>query len=58
MPGKEAVMSAAFTITPVEKGAMRCKHTAAFKPSDIQSLASFMNNYRGKLLVDLTGTTG
>jgi hypothetical protein len=58
MPGREAVMNASFTITPVEKGVMRCKHTAAFKPSDIQSLASFMNNYRGKLLVDLTGTTG
>jgi hypothetical protein len=51
-------MSTAFTITPVEKGVMRCKHTAAFKPSDIQSLASFMNNYRGKLLVDLIETTG
>jgi hypothetical protein len=58
MPGREAVMNASFTITPVEKGVMRCKHTAAFKPSDIQSLASFMNNYCGKLLIDLTGTTG
>lgn len=51
-------MSAAFTITPVEKGVMRCSHTAEFSPSDVQTLASFLNNYRGKLLIDLTGTTG
>jgi hypothetical protein len=51
-------MSAAFTITPVEKGVMRCRHTARFQPSDVQSLANFMNNYRGKLLVDLIGTSG
>ncbi len=51
-------MSAAFTITPVGKGVMRCRHTAPFEPSDVQSLASFLNNYRGKLLADLTGTTG
>jgi hypothetical protein len=50
-------MSAAFAITPVEKGVIRCKHTAAFEPGDTQSLASFMNNFRGRLLVDLTGAT-
>lgn len=55
---KETEMNTAFTITPVEKGVMRCQHTAAFQPSDVQSLAYFLNNYRGKLLVDLTGTNG
>jgi hypothetical protein len=47
-----------FTITPVEKGIMRCRHTGAFTREDVHSLASFMHDYRGKLLVDLTGTTG
>ena len=51
-------MGASFTITPVEKGVMRCRHTAASKPSDIPFLASFMNDCRGNLLVDLTGTPG
>lgn len=51
-------MSASFTITPVEKNIMRCRHTAAFQPDDVQVLANFLNNYRGKLLIDLTGTTG
>jgi hypothetical protein len=51
-------MSVAFTITPVEKGVMRCRHTAPFQSSDVQSLANFLNNYRGKLLVDLTGASG
>ena len=51
-------MNAAFTITPEEKGVMRCRHTAAFRASDVQSLANFLTNYRGKLLVDLTETTG
>jgi uncharacterized membrane protein len=50
-------MNTSFTITSVEKSGMRCRHTAAFQPSDVQSLASFLNNYRGKLLVDLTGST-
>jgi hypothetical protein len=49
---------AAFTLTPVEKGIMRCRHTAAMAPDDVQSLAAFLYDYRGKLLVDLTGTTG
>ncbi|MCB9111700.1 MAG: hypothetical protein H6634_10675 [Anaerolineales bacterium] len=51
-------MNASFTITPVEKNIMRCQHTAAFQPGDVQALANFLNNYRGKLLIDLTGTTG
>lgn len=45
----------AFTISPVEKGIMRCKHTGAFSPDDVQSLAKFLEDYKGKLLVDLTG---
>ena len=51
-------MDVSFTITPVEKNIMRCRHTAAFQPGDVQVLANFLNNYRGKLLIDLTGTTG
>jgi hypothetical protein len=47
----------AFTITPVTKGIMRCKHTGAFSPEDVQTLAKFLEDYKGKLLVDLTGTT-
>ena len=47
-----------FTITPVEKGILRCRHTGEFTPEDVQSLAAFMLDYRGKLLIDLTGTTG
>jgi hypothetical protein len=51
-------MKSSFTITPVEKGIMRCKHTGEFSPNDIQALTGFMLDYRGKLLIDLTGTTG
>jgi hypothetical protein len=51
-------MVPSFIITPVERGIMRCKHTGEFSTEDIQSLASFMLDYRGKLLIDLTGTTG
>jgi len=51
-------MTSAFTITPVEKSILRCRHTAPLTPEDVRSLASFFHNYRGKLLVDLTGTTG
>ena len=47
-----------FTLTPVEKGIMRCSHTAPLTPEDVQMLAHFLHDYRGKLLVDLTGTTG
>jgi hypothetical protein len=51
-------MTHSFTITPVEKGIVRCQHTGAFSPEDVRSLAAFLYDYRGKLLVDLTGTTG
>ena len=47
----------AFTITPVGKGIMRCRHTGIFLPEDVQSLAKFLEDYKGKLLIDLTGTT-
>ena len=47
----------AFTLTPVEKGVMRCKHTAPFAPEDVQTLSKFLEDYKGKLLIDLTGTT-
>jgi hypothetical protein len=49
---------ASFEITPVEKGIMRCRHTGPFSHQDVQSLAGFLNSYRGKLLIDLRGTTG
>lgn len=51
-------MTAAFTITPVEKNVLRCRHTAPLTPEDVRTLASFFHDYRGKLLIDLTGTTG
>jgi hypothetical protein len=51
-------MTTSFAITPVEKGIVRCQHTGEFTPNDIQSLASFMLDYRGKLLIDLTGSSG
>ena len=51
-------MNTSFTVTPMEKDIMRCRHTAPFQPGDVQALANFLNNYRGKLLIDLTGTTG
>jgi hypothetical protein len=47
----------AFTITPAGKGIMRCKHTGSFSPEDVQTLAKFLEDYKGKLLIDLTGTT-
>jgi hypothetical protein len=46
-----------FELTPVEKGILRCRHTGAFTPQDVQSLAGFFQDYRGKLLIDLSGTT-
>lgn len=49
---------ASFTITPVEKGILRCQHTGPMTHEDVRSLASFLHDYRGKLLVDLSGTTG
>ncbi|MFN2215353.1 MAG: STAS/SEC14 domain-containing protein [Anaerolineales bacterium] len=51
-------MVTSFSITPVERGIVRCQHTGEFTPEDIQSLASFMLDYRGKLLIDLSGTSG
>jgi hypothetical protein len=48
----------AFVITPVEKGIFRCQHTAPLSHEDVRSLAGFLHDYRGKLLVDLRGTTG
>ena len=48
---------AAFTLTPVGKGIMRCTHSGSFSPEDVQSLAKFLEDYQGKLLIDLTGTT-
>jgi hypothetical protein len=54
---KKTFMNTSFTITPAEKGIMRCKHTAAFSPEDVRTLAAFLSDYRGKLLVDLTATT-
>lgn len=44
---------APFTLTPVEKGIMRCRHSGAFAPEEVQALAMFLRDYRGKLLVDL-----
>jgi hypothetical protein len=44
---------APFVLTPVEKGIMRCRHEGAFTPEEIQTLATFLRDYRGKLLVDL-----
>jgi len=46
---------ASFTLTPVEKGILRCRHTGRFTPADIQTLAGFLRDYAGKLLIDLTG---
>jgi hypothetical protein len=51
-------MSSPFTLSPVEKGIMRCQHAGTFSPEDIRSLADFLYNYHGKLLIDLSGSTG
>jgi hypothetical protein len=48
---------ASFSITPVEKGIMCCRHTGSFTHAEVQALATFLNDYRGKLLIDLSGTT-
>jgi hypothetical protein len=47
-----------FQLTPVEKGIMRCRHTGPFTSEDVRSLADFFYDYSGKLLIDLSGTTG
>ncbi len=52
------MMMTAFTITPVEKGIMRCRHTAEFSHDEVQSLADFFYDYGGKLLIDLSGSSG
>lgn len=43
-----------FVLTPVEKGIMRCRHTAALTPDDVKTMARFLSDYRGKLLIDLS----
>lgn len=45
-----------FNLTPVEKGIMRCSHSGVFSPQEVQTLAKFLEDYKGKLLVDLTGS--
>jgi hypothetical protein len=37
---------------------MRCQHTASFTPEEVRTLAHFLDDYRGKLLIDLSGSTG
>ena len=46
-----------FSLTPVEKGILRCKHIDGFTPAEIQSLARFFKDYNGKLLIDLSGAS-
>ncbi|MBN1264601.1 MAG: hypothetical protein JXA25_03855 [Anaerolineales bacterium] len=47
-----------FTLTPVEKGIMRCQHTGGFSHEDVRALANFFHDYHGKLLIDLQGSSG
>jgi hypothetical protein len=47
-----------FTITPVEKGIFRCEHSAPLSHEDVRALASFLHDYRGKLLIDLSNVSG
>jgi hypothetical protein len=47
---------ASFNLTPVEKGILRCKHSGKFTPEEVQTLATFLRDYSGKLLIDLTGS--
>ena len=49
---------ASFTLTPVEKGVMRCRHSGPFSHEDVRSLAYFLHDYRGKLLIDLSEISG
>jgi len=46
-----------FMLTPVEKGIMRCRHTGSFTPEEVKTLAAFFQDYRGKLLIDLSGSS-
>lgn len=47
----------AFTLTSAGKGIMRCKHTGPFSPDDVQAIGKFLEDYKGKLLIDLSKTT-
>ena len=47
-----------FSITPVEKGIFRCEHHAPLSHEEVRALASFLHDYRGKLLIDLRKTSG
>jgi hypothetical protein len=47
---------ASFELLPVEKGILRCRHTGEFTSEEVQSLAAFLQDYHGKLLIDLSGT--
>jgi len=51
-------MTPSFMLVPVEKGILRCRHTGPFSHEDVRSLATFFCEYHGKLLIDLTGSTG
>ena len=48
---------ASFSLTPVEKGIMRCNHAGEFTHDEIQTLADFFNDYSGKLLIELNSTS-
>ncbi len=37
---------------------MRCRHTGTFTSEEIKALAAFFQDYRGKLLIDLSGSSG
>ena len=47
-----------FNITPVEKGIFRCQHTAPLSHEEVRAFASFLHDYRGKLLIDLSLVSG
>jgi hypothetical protein len=51
--GLEEAVMASFTLIPVEKGILRCRHVGMFTPEDIQALTKFFQEYSGKLLIDL-----
>jgi hypothetical protein len=47
-----------FDITPVEKGIFRCKPNTTLSRKEVRALASFLHDYRGKLLIDLSDVSG
>ena len=49
---------ASYSITPVEKGIFRCQHTAPLSHEEVRAFASFLHDYRGKLLIDLSKVSG